>query len=101
MVNQRTDLSGVCGKIRGMRSLRVVYVAAVLMVSCSAPAVGVDMGVDGDRPSLDGPQGACFTGVPTTELELLNRCTDADRIDRATRVPTALWDGAGPLPPLP
>ena len=43
----------------------------------------------------------CFAGTPQTEAELLNRCTDAERIVRPHRVPMTVWDGKGPLPPPP
>ncbi|MCS6913948.1 MAG: hypothetical protein RMK29_14410 [Myxococcales bacterium] len=52
-----------------------------------------------DAGQTEGGQGpACFSGEPQTELELLNRCTDAERIERAHRIPAHLWDGQGPLP---
>ncbi len=37
-------------------------------------------------------------GTPTTELQLLNRCTDAEKIERGTHIPATTWDGQLPLP---
>lgn len=40
----------------------------------------------------------CYMGTPTKESELLDRCTEAERIDRASAIPAATWDGKSPLP---
>lgn len=56
-------------------------------------AADMDMG----PPEEEG----CFMGTPQSERELLNRCTDAERVDRPHRVPERVWDGRGPLPPAP
>lgn len=40
----------------------------------------------------------CYMGTPTKESELLDRCTEAERIDRASSIPAATWDGTSPLP---
>jgi hypothetical protein len=37
-------------------------------------------------------------GTPSKEEELLNRCTEAERIDRPSAIPPAKWDGKSPLP---
>jgi hypothetical protein len=40
----------------------------------------------------------CYMGTPTKESELLDRCTEAERIDRASAIPAATWDSKSPLP---
>ncbi len=54
----------------------------------------------GDGGTPDGGDGMwrCFMGTPTKEDELLNRCTEAERIDRPSAIPKATWDGKSPLP---
>jgi hypothetical protein len=54
----------------------------------------------GDGGDVDGGDGMwrCFMGTPSKEEELLNRCTEAERIDRPSAIPTATWDGKSPLP---
>ncbi len=53
-----------------------------------------------DGGSTDGGDGMwrCYMGTPTKESELLDRCTEAERIDRASAIPPATWDGQSPLP---
>ncbi len=53
-----------------------------------------------DGGDVDGGDGMwrCFMGTPSKEEELLNRCTEAERIDRPSAIPTATWDGKSPLP---
>lgn len=41
----------------------------------------------------------CFTGTAQTEEQLLDHCTEAERIDRPTNVPPTVWDPKNPLPP--
>jgi hypothetical protein len=53
---------------------------------------------DGGAGDGGGEPTECFMGTPQSEPELLNRCTDAERIDRRHRVPLMVWDGKGPLP---
>lgn len=40
----------------------------------------------------------CFTGTALTEEQFLNRCTDAERIERPSHIPQSVWDGKSPLP---
>jgi len=40
----------------------------------------------------------CFNANATSELQLLNHCTSAEHVDRATKIPTKTWDGTSPLP---
>jgi hypothetical protein len=52
---------------------------------------------DGGNP--DGDNGVrCFTGTATTELQLLNHCTEAEHVERVSNIPAATWDGKMPLP---
>ena len=57
------------------------------------PTIIGDGGAKGDLA-----EGPCFMGTPTTELQLLNRCTDAEKIERGTHIPATTWDGQLPLP---
>ena len=45
-----------------------------------------------------GDNGSCYNGTATTELQLLNHCTEAEHVDRMSHLPTGLWDGKYPLP---
>jgi hypothetical protein len=54
---------------------------------------GGDGGTDGGEDSTK-----CYTGTATSELQLLNHCTEAERVERATKIPTKTWDGKSPLP---
>jgi hypothetical protein len=56
-----------------------------------------DGGSHGDMPDGDGVW-RCYTGVPTTEEQFLNRCTEAEHVDRPSSIPPATWDGKSPLP---
>ncbi len=50
--------------------------------------------------SPDGGPGDCFQGTPTTHLEIINACTDAQAVDKAVDLSKMnLPDGA--LKPLP
>ena len=57
---------------------------------------------DGGRGDGGNPDGGedvrCFTGTATTELQLLNHCTEAEHVDRASSIPAKTWDGKSPLP---
>ena len=46
----------------------------------------------------DMADGLCFMGTPQTESQLLNRCTDAERIERGSHIPSSTWDGTSSLP---
>jgi hypothetical protein len=54
--------------------------------------------LDGGQKKKDMIDSPCVTGVPQTEVELFNRCTDADRVTRGSKIPASLWDGQSPLP---
>lgn len=56
------------------------------------------MNQDGGTPDGGDDKWRCYMGAPTKESELLDRCTEAERIDRASAIPTATWDGKSPLP---
>lgn len=56
--------------------------------------------MNSDGGNTDGGDGIwrCYMGVPSKEDELLNRCTEAERIDRASAIPATTWDAKSPLP---
>ena len=83
--------------------------AAALLASqlhCAEAEVGWknDDPGQGDMPGGDGGRDGgddgvhCFTGTATTEVQLLNHCTEAERVDRASHIPMTTWDGKSPLP---
>ncbi len=53
-------------------------------------------GDGGTKPDL--AEGLCFMGTPQNESQLLNRCTDAERIERGSHIPSSTWDGTSSLP---
>lgn len=53
-------------------------------------------GDGGTKPDL--AEGLCFMGTPQNEGQLLNRCTDAERIERGSHIPSSTWDGTSTLP---
>ena len=52
----------------------------------------------GDGGGDGGDDGRCYNGTATTELQLLNHCTEAEHVDRMSHIPTTTWDGKYPLP---
>lgn len=71
----------------------LVVLVAVLAAGCGHKATsGTDGGTDG------GPQPGCFNGVPTTNLQLINACTNAQFVDKHPTLPNAYTDGG--LPPI-
>lgn len=93
-----------------MRWLSLVVIAGLLAAAIGASSSCAGTGADG--PDLlsppDGGGGdqpddlaivGCFMGQPLNESQLLNACTDAERIERPHRVPKTVWDGKSPLPP--
>lgn len=58
-----------------------------------------DLPGNGDGGTDGGDDGVhCYNGTATSELQLLNHCTEAEHVDRATHIPTTTWDGQSPLP---
>lgn len=53
-------------------------------------------GGDGGDGGDDGVH--CYNGTATTELQLLNHCTEAEHVDRMSHIPPTTWDGKYPLP---
>lgn len=51
-----------------------------------------DGGTNKDMPDGDDIW-RCYTGVATTEEQLLNHCTEAEHVDRPTNIPAEKWDG--------
>ena len=70
-----------------------ISVAKNYLTEDEDPTIIGDGGAKGDLA-----EGPCFMGTPTTELQLLNRCTDAEKIERGTHIPATTWDGQLPLP---
>jgi len=68
----------------------------------------VESGGWGDNPDPGGdggpkpPEGDmawhCFTGTAATEEQLLDHCTEAERVDRVSNIPVTTWDPKDPLP---
>jgi hypothetical protein len=94
-----------------MREVRPMLGKAMgwlLAAVCAGPACATTgMGEEPDMSMATGDGGmgdagtepmGCFMGNPQTEPELLNRCTDAEKVERPGRVPAGQWDGKGPLP---
>jgi hypothetical protein len=55
---------------------------------------------DANPPPVDGGPSDCFSGTPTTYLEIINRCTDAMAVDKTVDLSKMnLADGG--LKPLP
>lgn len=90
-------------------SLRLVLLgASLLFVTSQMTCAEVANFWDDDNRPQTGKDGGdvdagdgmwrCFMGTPSKEDELLNRCTEAERIDRPSSIPTATWDGKSPLP---
>ncbi|MBL9003731.1 MAG: hypothetical protein JNJ46_05755 [Myxococcales bacterium] len=90
-------------------SLRLAILAAGLLfvtsqMTCAEVANFWGEDTPQQKPSdggdTDGGDGMwrCFMGTPSKEEELLNRCTEAERIDRPSAIPPAKWDGKSPLP---
>ena len=78
---------------------------AVTGFRCAEVVPGWGDDIDGGHKPDGGDQGDggdmewhCFTGTAQTEDQLLNHCTEAERIERATNVPASLWDPQTPLP---
>lgn len=77
----------------------------VLGLSCAQSDTGNMTPGDGtgaaDMDMGTAEEEGCFMGTPQSERELLNSCTDAERVLRPHRIPDRVWDGRGPLPPAP
>src|SRR5688572_17322292 len=89
-------------------NLRGLALRLSLLGLCAASACATTNNNSEPDMSLSDPDGGvgdgpvepmgCFMGSPQTEPELLNRCTDAEKVERPGRVPAGQWDGKGPLP---
>ncbi len=74
-------------------------------------ALGIGCGDDGAVPTHDAqplhdasidapPPPPCFTGTPTTHEQIINACTNAQQIYKASKPPLLRADGSLPsLPP--
>ncbi len=62
------------------------------------PSMSDMPGGGGDGGDLGDDGVHCYNGTATSELQLLNHCTEAEHVDRATHIPTTTWDGQSPLP---
>lgn len=92
----------------GLLLLCGALIGGALLLAPSCASTDGGQGEDLAQPAGDGGAGdggadpmGCFMGNPQTEPELLNRCTEAERIERPSRVPAELWDGKAPLPQPP
>lgn len=85
------------------RALAALFIAGLGFVCTQMTCAEVTGAWTNDDPpnmSMDGGAGdggdnmwRCFMGVPATETELLNRCTEAERVERASAIPADKWDG--------
>jgi hypothetical protein len=110
---KRTHAMGLLAGAFG--ALAVLYACSSNDTSNSTTPPGTDAGTtippndsgtitptnDASPPPGDsGPQTTCFSGTPTTYLEIINACTDAEAIDKTVDLsPMNLADGG--LQPLP
>jgi hypothetical protein len=78
----------------------VISAVLALCTACGGSDSGAqkDAGVTIDAAKPGTPDAACFTN-PTTYHEIINACTDAQKIYKNTHPPFELPDGG--LPPLP
>jgi len=83
---------------------RIILLSLALMAGCSDnkppsqnsdAAVPSDAGIDSPGATVDA---SCFTN-PTTHYEIINACTDAQKIYKSSHPPLTLPDGG--LPALP
>jgi hypothetical protein len=88
--------------IGGLAVLGLVLATSQLRCAMAEQFVSDDdMATDRDGGSGNrdgGDEIRCFAGTPTDELQLLTRCTEAERVERPMRVPAATWDPKTPLP---
>jgi len=76
-----------------------VLAVALAMTSACGGGGGKTMADAGAPDASSGPPDAsCFTN-PTTHLEIINACTNAQFVDKHPNLPLLLPDGG--LPPLP
>lgn len=94
-------------RFRWSSGLSVVALCAVLLVCSQLRCAGADNYIEDDDLSqledggdkTDGKhEDPCFSGTPRTEEQLFNRCTNAEIVERGTKIPATLWDGKSPLP---
>lgn len=85
---------------RAIGSAVLASAVAFALAACGddAPPAGddartIDAGLDGG-----GADASCFTD-PQTHVEIINACTDAEKIYKTPNLPLLLPDGG--LPPLP
>lgn len=80
---------------------QVLYAACVLLLGIQAGCPGANE-KETEEPGPDlassAPDLGCFR-MPTTHVEILNACTDAQSVDKRVVLPLLLPDGK--LPPLP
>lgn len=102
----------VAGKLSRLAALGLgaLGLGAAALLASQLHCAEAEVGWKNDDPGqgdmrLDGGGGDgfddgvhCFTGTATTEVQLLNHCTEAERVERATHIPQATWDGKSPLP---
>ena len=86
-------LAGV-GSVLLASQLRCAEVESGWFDDGNTPPGSGDGGSGGDG----GTEVRCFSGTAITEQQLLNRCTEAERVERPSRIPTMTWDGKSKLP---
>lgn len=76
------------------RAILVITVALIAACNNKTPNTPTDAGADASTT----PDASCFTN-PKTHDEIINACTDAQKIFKASHPPLLNSDGS--LPPLP
>ena len=81
-------------------ALPIFAVAMAIALAATACGGGGKAAADAGLPDAAGgpPDASCFTN-PTTHLEIINACTNAQYVDKHPNLPLQLPDGG--LPPLP
>ena len=73
--------------------------ALVLAVGCSDDGGPSDTPKDAGIDAFVTPDAACFSGTPETHEQIINACTTAQKIYKASKPP--LLEADGTLPALP
>jgi len=79
--------------------VRTIFLISIAAIATACGGGGNDSPKDANVPGDAGePDAACFTN-PQTHNEIINACTDAQKIEITTTPPLLNDDGS--LPPLP
>jgi hypothetical protein len=83
-----------------MRAIHLLFAASLaLAAACgSSSNTPKDAGIDAPAGDAGGPDASCFTD-PQTHYEIINACTNAQKVFKDSHPPLLNPDGT--LPPLP